>query len=375
MQLAEFILENREDIIAEWVAFARSTDPGKKMDKPSLRNHSEEILQATARDMMSTQSESQKHEKSKGDRAPGAENQSIESISESHGLVRILQGFDLPEVVSEYRSLRASVLRLWGKTEYSRASTSTEEISRFNESIDQSLYQAVLSFTNQANYSHRIFLAILAHDLRNPLSAIKMGAKALGKVADSGMDHTIPRRMTASAEVMEKMIEDLLKFAGTELGAELPILKDEANLEILCRDALEEVKAAHPERELRLDSKGDFNGCWDEARIRQSVSNLIGNAVDHGDRETPILLTLRDDGPEVVLAVQNAGESITPKDIKVIFDPLVTASADILERKKRSGGLGLGLYIVNSVISAHGGRIEVESSGNKTVFTVRLPRR
>jgi hypothetical protein len=143
-----------------------------------------------------------------------------------------------------------------------------------------------------------------------------------------------------------------------------------------CREVVEEMRAAYPARTVRCQARGEVSGEWDAARLRQVVSNLLGNAIQHGASDGPVDLSLRAEGSEVVLAVHNGGAPIPPDALATIFDPLVRGSSPELQRQRRPGSIGLGLYIAREVVTGHGGVIDVKSSEQAgTVFTVRLPRR
>ena len=136
------------------------------------------------------------------------------------------------------------------------------------------------------------------------------------------------------------------------------------------------MRAAYPTRTLHFEQHGDLTGAWDAARLRQVVSNLLGNALQHGAGTGPVELSARDEGSHVLVEVRNDGPPIPPDALPTIFDPLVRGLSPELKRQRRPGSIGLGLYIAREVVSAHGGAINVKSSEQAgTIFTVRLPRR
>ena len=143
----------------------------------------------------------------------------------------------------------------------------------------------------------------------------------------------------------------------------------------LCREVFDEFRTAHPSRVIRFEAEGDTRGDWDADRLRQAVSNLMGNAVQHGAHDTPIDLKLVGERSEVVLVVQNGGPPIPPGELQQIFNPLVRGSSDGRPRQNRPGSIGLGLYIAREIARSHGGRIDVTSTEEAgTAFAVRLPR-
>jgi signal transduction histidine kinase len=176
MRLADFILSNIEPILAEWESFARSVWPGGKTDPAALRDHAEEMLRATASDMKSVQSALQRSEKSKGEGGASESSLRVNGASDVHAVARVRSGFDLLAMVAEYRALRASVIRLWRDSAPNPDRRDLDDLTRFNESIDQSLTRAIRSYSERIDQSRQMFLAILGHDLRNPLNSMTMSA-------------------------------------------------------------------------------------------------------------------------------------------------------------------------------------------------------
>jgi signal transduction histidine kinase len=375
MRLADFILGNIEPILAEWEAFARSVWPVKETDPRELRDHAADILRATVSDMKSAQTTAEQSDKSKGEGHAGRDSVRVDRASDVHASGRVRSGFDLLALVAEYRALRASVIRLWRDSAPNPDLRDLDDLTRFNESIDQSLTEAVRSYTQRVDRSRQMFLAILGHDLRNPLNAVAMSAAVLSETPGLDADSLdMASNISTSAAAMTRMIGDLLVFAGSGLGAAMPLSPAAVDLDGLCREVVDEMRAAHPTRTLRYEPRGDLTGEWDAARLRQVVSNLLGNALQHA--AGPVALTAGAEGADVLLAVHNGGPPIPPDVLPTIFDPLVRGSLSEQERRRRPGGLGLGLYIAREVVVAHGGAIEVKSSAEVgTVFAVRLPRR
>jgi signal transduction histidine kinase len=377
MRLADFIVSNIEPILAEWEAFARGIKSGAAMDALALRDHAGEILLATARDMRSSQSKAERADKAKGRHPRGEHGGELNGASEQHAVGRLGAGFDLLEVVSEYRALRASVLQLWDDSGPAPEDRDVEELTRFNESIDQSVTKAVASYTRRVDQSRDLFLAILSHDLRNPLNSIAMSAALIPRLEQPGPEVAdCVSQIATDASVMGRMISDLLDYTRTRLGAGMPVSPVPMDLGSLCRDLFNQFRAAHPERAMRFEAEGGLSGEWDPDRLRQAVSNLIGNAVQHGARGAPILLRLTGEPRDVVVVIRSGGPPIPPGELARIFEPLVRGSTAEPPRGNRPGSIGLGLYIAREVARSHGGRIDVASSAaDGTTFTVRLPRR
>ena len=222
-----------------------------------------------------------------------------------------------------------------------------------------------------------LVIGIVGHDLRNPLAAILGSAGLLGKLADTdGLRSPLwvrsLARIVRSSKRMERLIRDLLDYTRLRAGKGLPIFLAPANLHDICRDAAEEATSANPEQRVRLDLEGDGTGFWDADRIEQIVSNLIGNAVQHGRRGTPVDLSVHPlaDG-RLSIEVRNQGDPIAGRSIPHLFEAFRRGDRGPSERR----GIGLGLYIVAQITAAHGGSVEACSTPDGTIFQVLLPRR
>lgn len=374
MRLADFILNNLEPILREWEVFARSIWPGAATDPLTLRDHAEQILRATARDMNSAQTTTQQSDKSKGEGDAGPASNRLTGASEVHAVARVRSGFDILAVVAEYRALRASVIRLWRESGPDPDRRDLADVTRFDESIDQSLADAVRSYTAMIDRSRQMFLAVLSHDLRNPLNSVVLSAGLLSTMGElDGEPAVLASQILASANAMTEMIRDLLDFTANELGVRMPLSNAAMDLDRLCQEVIEEMRAAHPARTLNMAADGDLAGEWDAGRLRQVVSNLLGNAIQHGTG--PVELMVCAEGSGVRLAVRNDGPPIPPDALATIFDPLTRGVSAEPQKRRRPGSIGLGLYIAREILTAHGGTIDVESSAELgTAFTVHLPR-
>lgn len=170
---------------------------------------------------------------------------------------------------------------------------------------------------------------------------------------------------------MEEMIRNLLDFTRGRLGGGIPVTRDEMDLEALLRQSIDELAAVHDGCSIKLASRGPVGGTWDRARLGQVMSNLIGNACQHGAAGEPIDVSLTVDGDTAVVAIANKGTMIEPQQLDTIFEPFRRLEQS---DRARSSSIGLGLYIVKAIVTAHQGTIAVQSSPQATTFTVRLPR-
>lgn len=366
MRLTDFIRKNHESITKDWVEFARSLMPwAKGMTEQALRDHAEELLTAVVADMEAPQSEGQQAAKSQGHAEGGA----LASVGQKHAVQRLSSGFNLDQLVSEYRALRASILRLWAKEQGDEES----DVTRFNEAIDESLTESIVRYSEVLDHTREQFLAILGHDLRNPLGAIVTGATILTISDDIGARQIkVAARILNSATRMARMVSDLLDLTRTRLGAGIPITPKRMDLAPLCEQVLSELEAVYPESRLRAECTGDVIGEWDSDRLTQVVSNLVANALQHGGAGSVVNVAVDgEDDAEVVLRVHNDGPRIPEHDMKQIFEPMIRRAAPDGDRNAR----GLGLYIAREIVTAHGGAIDATSSDRGgTTFTVKLPR-
>jgi len=249
-------------------------------------------------------------------------------------------------------------------------------VTRFNESIDQSITQAVASYTRKVDQSRDLFLAILSHDLLNPLAAIEVLAQMIERrVQADTKSVAFATQITSSASTMGRMISNLLDYMRTRLGAGMPVIPSPTNLRPLCETPVLEFSASHPDREIFLSGDGDLSGNWDADRLRQAISNLVGNAFQHGDIDKPVEITAWGEPNDVFDEVRNSGDPVSPRELAKIFEPLVRGSGANKPIANRPGSIGMGLYIAHEVAKSHGGGITVTSTQViGTSFIVKLPR-
>jgi signal transduction histidine kinase/CHASE3 domain sensor protein len=214
-----------------------------------------------------------------------------------------------------------------------------------------------------------MFVGMLGHDLRNPLNAVSMTARLLKR--KGGADPKAVERILSSADRMSNMVAQLLDLTRSRLAGGITIEKKPIHLGEIINEAVDELRLVHQQRNIRCEVRGDDRTLGDQGRLAQVVSNLVGNAVEHGDPSRPVTVTLSVSGDRLVLVVQNAGAPIPPELLRVIFDPFRRTTA----RGELAKGLGLGLFISQQIVLAHGGTIDVRSTVEEgTVFTVSLAR-
>ncbi|PTL76388.1 PAS domain S-box protein [Vitiosangium sp. GDMCC 1.1324] len=216
-------------------------------------------------------------------------------------------------------------------------------------------------------------VGIVSHDLRSPLSAITLAAEACARRA--GEDVTQQRMLTrirSSAERMTRMVRDLLDFTQASMGGGIPLHPQPIDLHELARQVVEEVQFAHPGRMIRLECEGEGTGALDADRIAQVLTNLLNNALHYGTPDIPVTLRSTGRASTLQLSVHNLGAPIPPEDLESLFEPMRRGAATT-DSAQRS--IGLGLFIVEHLVRAHGGTVQVHSTREEgTTFTVRVPR-
>jgi phosphoserine phosphatase RsbU/P len=217
-------------------------------------------------------------------------------------------------------------------------------------------------------------IGIVSHDLRSPINSILLGTSMLLErdQLDAGATKTLTRIQSA-AERAERMIRDLLDYTQAHLGGGIHVDRTPNDLGLIVRRVMDETEVAHPEHDLELVYDGaSMTAELDADRIAQVLGNLVSNAVSYSTAESRIRIELRGDATEVSFAVHNTGSTIPADRLRQIFEPMQQGSPGA-GRGQRS--VGLGLYIVESIVVAHHGTIGVTSSETEgTTFTVRLPR-
>ena len=397
MRLADFILTNVEPILAEWESFARSVWPhGATADPAELRDEAEDILRATAVDMQSDQTAAQQAEKSKGASRPSVESDGLEGASSTHGAGRAVSGFDLWAVVAEYRALRASVLRLWRDSLPAPDLRDIDDVTRFNESIDQSLTNALRGYAVQvdrdreallarehasrseaeaANRAKDVFLATLSHEMRTPLNAI------VGWLSLLRHEHAEPNDFQEGLRVIERnteaqvqLIDDLLDVSRI-ISGKLRVDIRPCELSDVINVGVNAIRPAAEARgitlNVRLDPSASSASC-DSVRIQQVVWNLVSNAVKFTPKGGRVDVTLSRERSSFQIQVSDNGQGISPELLPYVFDRFRQSDSSM---RRRFAGLGLGLSIVKYIVEAHGGTVEADSpgEGKGSTFTVRLP--
>ena len=373
VRLADFIEQNLEPILQAWEDFARTIEPpALTMDDTELRDHARQMLRVISKDLSQPQTDHESAQKSKG-LAPEAHD---DTAAEAHAEARLLSGYTVVQLVSEYRALRCSVLTLWGQRTSDRADTDWGDVTRFNEAVDQSLAESIARYEQMVKQTQNMFLAILGHDLRNPLGTIMSASSFLMQAVDIPSKYVlVATKMFNSTQRMSRLINDLIDFTRTHLGPGIPVKVKQANFIRVCREVVDEMRTFHPEQLSELTAPASVDAIFDDSRIAQVLSNLIGNAIQYCADASPVLIAAQVEGPDVIVTVNNRGPIIAPGEMAALFDPFVRIAATPGRGPSERSSLGIGLFISRQIAQAHGGDLKVISTEQcGTTFTLTIPR-
>ena len=394
MRLSAFITDNLEAILQEFEDFARSLlGPGEAMDIAALRDNAAGILEAIALDLQQPQTPSAKKRKAKGD-APSSSGDAAPSAGK-HGAERAASAFSLRETVSEFRALRASVLRLWRATAGPQTGEATvQDNDRFHEAIDQALAESINGYSleleklheERAAEAHRIakgvaqgktdFLQIVSHELRTPLHAIsgfssllRTGAYGPTTEAQAGA----LTRMNQAEKHLLSIIEGILDFRDTGAGAEYEM--EEISVQDATKGIMSIVGPTVLEHGVEFDIDIQSPGARiraDRRKLREVLVNLISNGMRFTERGGRVWLDYVETPEEACLRVHDTGPGISSDELEAIFEPFVQLDMGLTRER---GGVGLGLAVSRRLTEGMGGTLTAESEvGNGSVFTVAFPR-
>lgn len=370
-RLAQFLQDNATEILEAWDKFAATVShDGKSLDPAALRDHAAEILKTIALDLAQPQTTFEQDEKGKGRGPRGSAN----TPAETHADTRMVAGFAVDAMITEYRALRASVLKIWAKAGGGTAPGDLNDLTRFNEAIDQSIAESVGRYTRQTGTATELFIGILGHDIRNPLGTILTSAEVLVRTGQLSAKAAAP--ITNAAVRIRGIIEQVVDFTRAQSDGLMPVQRAPGNVAEQLAKVMQETQVRHPGRTLRLECTGEFSGNWDEGRMGQLLSNLLANALLYGAPDSDVVVRMWTTEGEVHFSVHNHGDPIPLAEQHRIFMPL---ERGLQQRGEGAGpeskGLGLGLYICREIVRSHGGSLRVESDAAEgTTFTVSLPR-
>lgn len=234
--------------------------------------------------------------------------------------------------------------------------------------LHEKLARTEASLREEASFREQ-FLAILAHDLRQPLNVFALGSQSLASTGSTqAFRESLASKMARANDRMQRMIAELLDFSRSRPANGMPIAPRTTNLADVSRQVIDEIRVAHPGCEIEIGVAGSCEGTWDPDRLAQVVSNLVENALANSPPDSTVIFTISSHPGRVELAVENGGPTIPPEVLPTIFDAFRRHA-----KPSRTGGLGLGLFIVAQIVRAHGGTIKAHSAAGRTRFEVSLP--
>ncbi|MBV9890113.1 MAG: HAMP domain-containing histidine kinase [Rhizobacter sp.] len=360
MSLRRFLHESLDDILAEWEKEGGLPSTGQT----ARRLHFGKVLRAVA-DEMNRMSAS----------AATAAAAAAAALAEDapHRADGESPHAHVGQLVDDYASLRASVLRQWRQKHPAPTAADLDELVHFNEAMDRSLAELSATFSPTQSQPDALFLGVLNHELRTLVASILMSGQVLTHRATPGSPEAkAAQRILRSCEQLRQTLDALSDFTKVRLGSQLDIERVPGDMGVLCRQALDEYGRVDRDRKVRLSSDGDLRGEWDAARVREAIRGLIANAARFASRGSPVTIVVAGGAAdEVKVTVHGDGTPIDLDTLRTIFDPIARVESE----NATYAGLGLGLFIVRKVVDAHGGQVSVDASeAQGTTFTVVLPR-
>ena len=295
-----------------------------------------------------------------------------------HGALRQGRGIGTAQLVNEFSALRVIVLRLWRCSE-SRfdAAVLLDQMLQFNQALDAALRESIDGFVAALTAARDAYLFTLGQDLRLPLESMHAANTVLGRPDFSTDTRRVASRRVHRALVrMDGLRSDLMEYTRNRGLTGIPVDRTLADVRALCEESIEIARTMHPGLGFEAGFSGDLVTSIDSPRLQQALSNLLHNAVVHGDGVTPVRLTALATRTRVTLDVWNAGPAIPAGAMRSIFEPRIRAPrSNPAAQQDSATSFGLGLFIVREIALGHGGEVAVVSTeSGGTRFTIHLPR-
>lgn len=268
---------------------------------------------------------------------------------------------EFARALADRAALAIDNARLFQEVEQARAATAAQL-------VDEG--QRRRAAEEQARFAET-FVGILGHDLRNPLNAIVITTRLLRRRATAPNELSAIDRVQSSALRMSNMVGQLLDLTRSRIAGGISLERQPTDLSAVVSEVVDELRRAYPGRQIAWTGDNSVAANADRDRLAQVFSNLVGNALEHGDPAQPVTVRLSGEDGSAVLTVHNEGPPISPDLLPVLFEPFRRN----IVRNERSRGLGLGLYITAQIVEAHGGHVDLASTTERgTTFTIVLPR-
>jgi signal transduction histidine kinase len=354
---ASRLIHSKEKILRQWMENAKKELPSARyQSSPVLRDELPSFLDEIA-DALDPNTELEI-----------ACDKDGSEICREHGEQRAqLSQYSLKEVIQEYMLLKKSLFEVLEKT----GPISKEDQSCISDSIETGILEASGEYVRVQDQIRQQFIAILTHDLRNPLTAVKMSAQMIGKRShDSELVEHFSGRIVENVKRIDNMIRDLLDTSRIRIGETIALQKNPCDLVLIVREVLVEFVTIHGDRFV-LKSPEELKGVWSPDGLRRITENILSNAVKYGD-VNPIEIHLLKTQHGVEISVHNFGNPISPEDLPNLFAPYKRTGGSA--QTEKVSGWGLGLTLVKGMTEAHGGTVSVESSKSAgTTFKVFIP--
>jgi signal transduction histidine kinase len=346
MRLSEYLRGRNQAICDAWSAAIRAEVPQlDALDHSAVIDHLPEFVDGLGHWI-------------DGDRSSAQAG--FDALVTGHALQRLGYGVDLATLTREY-AVERRVLAA-----EARDHATTDELFALHAGMDEAILAAVRRYMEARERARDRFIGILGHDLRTPLNAIGMAAGVLLADPDEGrrkLGQTIQR----STDRMSRLVRDVIDFARTNIGEGIPLALVECDLGDVCEQVVGELRVVHPRRRITVEVTGELVGYFDADRALQAISNLVGNALQHGEDPIEVVAYEAEDRHSITTLVRNRGRVIPAEDRERLFDPYQRGTGP-------AAGLGLGLYIVQQIALAHGARCEVTSDEDTTTVAIVWPR-
>ena len=375
-RLAALLVDRKETLVRKWAERVLA-DPqvpeASRLSQPELFDHIPRFIDEIALSLRACGTRAAPPGHASGEER-GRELGSS-GVAAAHAKERFVEHYTTTAALRELSHFRAVVTDLC----FREAIVLDHDAAQLlHASIDEAMSRAASEIESAGQVALRQevdvrerFMAILGHDLRDPIGGVLIAASMLLKQELSEPQSSYVRRMSRSAERATRMIADMLDLAKARLGGGISIAKSRASTRDICQRAIDEAQLGHPDRTITFATEGDGGGLFDPDRMAQVVGNLLSNAIAYSPPASVVHIGTREaDDARVVIEVCNEGRAIPPGEIETLFDPFRRG----VDTARTTQGLGLGLFIANQIVAAHGGTIGVTSTvSDGTRFTVTLP--
>jgi nitrogen-specific signal transduction histidine kinase len=349
--LASQLREKSPEILNIWEEWVRKDHSIlANIDSLSLKNSLQEVIQNLA-DILDH-------------KAKAVES----SLLRDHGIYRAnFPDYTIDKMISEYNYLRKAIFYCLRVENFSE-----KEKEIITETIEEGIAQAALGFAKRQFEMREHFIATLAHDLRNPLSAAKTSAQLINKMNDKPEKvKDLSMKIVETIDRADHLISDLLDSNLVRLGKEFSLVVSNTDIRKIIQESVDEVSAIHGNR-FDYFGPSELRGFWDSSLLQRTISNLLTNAVKYGDANKKITIKAYQENNLIYVSVHNFGESISSEVEKHIFDRFYQKNDD---QKSHEKSWGIGLYLVNGAVKAHGGSISLVSNQlDGTTFTICIPK-